>query len=63
MNMIDHLAHELIYIDAQLERCTAVNAWIEVDTLEMLREQIRETRSILIRQAIRYERLHAQSVA
>jgi len=52
MNPTTHLAHELFYADAQCELAAARNAWQEVEAWELLRAQIRDTRSILIRQQL-----------
>lgn len=49
MNLTDHLAHELVYVDEQIDLAEQRRAWIEVGMLEDLREQIRDTRSVLLR--------------
>ena len=52
MNLIDHLAYELTHRSA--DRGAAMRlAWPEVETLEALRMQIQDTRSILLRRSIR----------
>jgi len=52
VRLIDHLAYELMYVDQHVEQAAMRNAWIEVEALEALRAQIRETRSVLIRREI-----------
>jgi len=52
VRLIDHLAHELMYVDKHVEQAAMRNAWIEVEALEALRMQIRETRSVLLQREV-----------